>query len=73
MNQGRYFQNWKKVVLTITNLGVLAIAFAIVRFLSTLLLLAIANFPQCGLGLYVSGVAIHNDSGTSAWSCANNA
>ncbi|KAJ5349290.1 hypothetical protein N7541_007017 [Penicillium brevicompactum] len=56
MNQGRYFQNWKKVVLTITNLGVLAIAFAI-----------------CGLGLYVSGVAIHNDSGTSAWSCANNA
>jgi hypothetical protein len=30
MNQGRYFQNWKKVVLTITNIGVLAIAIAIV-------------------------------------------
>ncbi|KAJ5732782.1 hypothetical protein N7493_004263 [Penicillium malachiteum] len=25
----------------------------------------------CGLGLWVSGVAIHNDSSSSAWSCAN--
>ncbi|KAI2730188.1 hypothetical protein CBS147332_2040 [Penicillium roqueforti] len=45
MNKGRYFQNWKKTVLTITNILVLAIAFAI-----------------CGLGLWVSGVAIHEDS-----------
>ncbi|KAJ5871268.1 uncharacterized protein N7529_003621 [Penicillium soppii] len=56
MNKGRYFQNWKKTVLTITNIGVLAIAFAI-----------------CGLGLYVSGVAIHNDSSSQSWSCANDA
>ncbi|PKY08609.1 putative amino acid transporter [Aspergillus campestris IBT 28561] len=26
----------------------------------------------CGLGLYVSGVAIHEDSSNSSWSCANN-
>ena len=28
---------------------------------------------QCGLGLYVSGVAIHEDSSSSSWTCANNA
>lgn len=33
MNKGRYFQNWKKAVLTIVNVFVLAIAFAIVSFL----------------------------------------
>jgi hypothetical protein len=38
MNKGRYFQNWKKAVLTITNIGVLAIAFAIVSLLELLLL-----------------------------------
>ncbi|CAI7572659.1 unnamed protein product [Penicillium glandicola] len=56
MNKGRYFQNWKKAVLTITNILVLAIAFAI-----------------CGLGLWVSGVAIHEDSSSKSWSCANTA
>lgn len=38
MNQGRYFQNWKKIVLTITNIGVLAIAFAIVSLTLPLIL-----------------------------------
>ncbi|KAJ5823637.1 hypothetical protein N7447_005977 [Penicillium robsamsonii] len=56
MNKGRYFQNWKKSVLTITNALVLAIAFAI-----------------CGLGLWVSGVAIHEDSSSKSWSCDNTA
>ncbi|KAJ5544544.1 hypothetical protein N7535_007058 [Penicillium sp. DV-2018c] len=56
MNTGRYFQNWKKTVLTITNVLVLAISFAI-----------------CGLGLWVSGVAIHEDSSSRSWSCANTA
>ncbi|KXG53236.1 Amino acid transporter, transmembrane [Penicillium griseofulvum] len=56
MNKGRYFQNWKKTVLTITNVLVLAISFAI-----------------CGLGLWVSGVAIHEDSTTKSWSCDNTA
>lgn len=32
-----------------------------------------ADTPQCGLGLYVSGVAIHGDSGSNSWSCANSA
>ncbi|KAK1148492.1 hypothetical protein N8T08_009497 [Aspergillus melleus] len=27
----------------------------------------------CGLGLYVSGAAIHDDSSSSSWSCANSA
>ncbi|OQE43631.1 hypothetical protein PENCOP_c003G08510 [Penicillium coprophilum] len=56
MNKGRYFQNWKKAVLTITNILVLAIAFAI-----------------CGLGLWVSGVAIHEDSSSKSWTCDNTA
>lgn len=30
------------------------------------------DFFQCGLGLYVSAVAIHDDSSSSSWSCANN-
>lgn len=28
---------------------------------------------QCGLGLYVSGAAINEDSSSSSWSCANSA
>lgn len=32
-----------------------------------------ANEPQCGLGLYTSGKAIHNDPGSGSFSCANNA
>ncbi|KAJ5624748.1 hypothetical protein N7510_001057 [Penicillium lagena] len=54
MNQGQYFRNIRKTILTIWNILILAIACAI-----------------CGLGLYVSGVAIHNDSGSQSWSCAN--
>ncbi|KAJ5296078.1 hypothetical protein N7508_010899 [Penicillium antarcticum] len=54
MNKGQYFKNWRKISLTIINIGILAIACAI-----------------CGLGLWVSGVAIHEDSGTASWSCAN--
>ncbi|KAJ5819629.1 hypothetical protein N7474_005220 [Penicillium riverlandense] len=54
MNRGQYFRNFKKTILTIWNILILAIACAI-----------------CGLGLYVSGVAIHNDSGSKSWSCAN--
>ncbi|CAL5866667.1 uncharacterized protein PFLUO_LOCUS877 [Penicillium psychrofluorescens] len=54
MNQGQYFRNIKKTILTILNILILAIACAI-----------------CGLGLYVSGSAIHNDSGSKSWSCAN--
>ncbi|KAJ5138318.1 uncharacterized protein N7515_003166 [Penicillium bovifimosum] len=56
MNKGRYFQNWKKAVLTITNVLVFLISCAI-----------------CGLGLWVSGVAIHEDSSSRSWSCANTA
>lgn len=72
MNKGRYFQNWKKTVLTITNILVLAIAFAIVSFL-LLDLFMVANPFQCGLGLWVSGVAIHEDSVSKSWTCANTA
>ncbi|KAJ5769855.1 uncharacterized protein N7511_001906 [Penicillium nucicola] len=54
MNKGQYFKNWKKISLTIINIGILAIACAI-----------------CGLGLWVSGVAIHEDSSSASWSCAN--
>ncbi|KAJ6131375.1 hypothetical protein N7523_001835 [Penicillium sp. IBT 18751x] len=54
MNRGQFFKNWKKTCLTIINILILAIAFA-----------------MCGLGLYVSAVAIHDDSGSSSWSCAN--
>ncbi|EPS31480.1 hypothetical protein POX_h09764 [Penicillium oxalicum] len=28
---------------------------------------------MCGLGLYVSGVAIHSDSSSNSWSCSNSA
>jgi hypothetical protein len=33
MNQGQYFKNWKKICLTIINVGILAIACAIVSLL----------------------------------------
>jgi hypothetical protein len=33
----------------------------------------IADYLQCGLGLYVSGKALHDDPGSASFSCANNA
>jgi polyferredoxin len=86
MNKGQYFRNWKKTVLTITNILIFIISCAIVsstglRPAFTLLVVPapsffhihMTDFLQCGLGLYVSGVAIHGDSGSSSWSCANSA
>ncbi|CAG8934330.1 unnamed protein product [Penicillium salamii] len=55
MNRGQYFSTLSKGLLTICNLSILAIAFA-----------------MCGMGLYVSGRAINESSGSSSWSCANN-
>ncbi|KAI5468162.1 transmembrane amino acid transporter protein-domain-containing protein [Mariannaea sp. PMI_226] len=43
-------------------------------FLTILNSLIIAmGLVLCGMGLYTSGVAIHNDPGTGTFSCANNA
>ncbi|KAJ5936213.1 hypothetical protein N7454_005511 [Penicillium verhagenii] len=56
MNKGVYFSSPKKITLTIINLAIIAIAFAL-----------------CGMGLWVSGKAIHDNQSTASFSCANNA
>lgn len=88
MNWGIYFRDIKKTMLTIINIFVLAIACAIVSHrlsgitisplplffdLALFFFRSRANIFQCGLGLWVSAVAIHEDSSTRSWSCANNA
>ena len=68
MNWGIYFRDIKKTFLTVCNTLILGIACAIVGILS--LSLGIMLTAQCALGLYVSGVAIHESSGKQSWSCA---
>ncbi|KAJ5899905.1 hypothetical protein N7495_004649 [Penicillium taxi] len=56
MNRGLYLSSWKKIVLTVINLLIFALACAI-----------------CGLGLWVSGKALHDNPSSASFSCANNA
>lgn len=74
MNKGRWFESWKKIVLTIINLVILGIACAIVCLTYPYMMKIRANkYVQCGLGLYVSGKSIHDSSSSATWTCANNA
>jgi hypothetical protein len=73
MNRGQWFANPKKIFLTILNLIILGIAFAIVSLLYTYPGLLQLTLRQCGLGLYVSGDAINKSSSKASWTCANNA
>ncbi|GAB1203531.1 hypothetical protein APSETT445_002167 [Aspergillus pseudonomiae] len=61
MNKGLWFSSPKKILLTLVNLMAIVVA-------ATLLM-----DTQCGLGLYVSGKAIHDDPSSASFSCANNA
>ncbi|KAJ5641483.1 hypothetical protein N7490_005483 [Penicillium lividum] len=56
MNKGVYFSSPRKIVMTVINLIIIAIAFAL-----------------CGMGLWVSGKALHDNSNSASFSCANNA
>ncbi|PYI02425.1 hypothetical protein BO78DRAFT_454089 [Aspergillus sclerotiicarbonarius CBS 121057] len=56
LNKGSWFASPKKILLSIANLFILAMAITI-----------------CGMGLYVSGDAISQDSNSAVWTCANNA
>lgn len=74
MNKGRYFSSVSKTLLTIFNLLIIGMAGCMVsmRLVSRCSFLA-ANGMQCGLGLYVSGKAIHDNPSSASFSCANNA
>jgi amino acid permease len=56
LNKGQYTRNWRKIALTMVNLGLFAMGLGI-----------------CGMGLYASGKAIHDESGGSSWTCKSNA
>lgn len=68
MNWTQYYRDIKKICLTITNILILGIACAIVSALSPPSG-SMADFVQCALGLYVSGVAISESSGKKSWTC----
>ena len=54
LNWGNYGKNWRKICLTMLNIGIFGIGAAV-----------------CGIGLYASGKAIHDESGSDVWTCAN--
>ncbi|KAJ5630443.1 uncharacterized protein N7484_010543 [Penicillium longicatenatum] len=56
MNKGVHFSSPRKITMTIINLIIIGIAWAL-----------------CGMGLWVSGKAIHDNPSSSSFSCANNA
>ncbi|RJE23789.1 hypothetical protein PHISCL_03874 [Aspergillus sclerotialis] len=56
MYYGEYTSSWKKMLITLVNLGCIGIAGVI-----------------CGLGLYASGKAIHDNPSSESFSCKNNA
>lgn len=62
-----------KTALTILNVCIMGIACCIVSLLDVLRYSTVADFLQCGLGLYVSGKALHDDPSSASFSCANNA
>jgi hypothetical protein len=70
LNWGRYFESPRKTSLAIVNALIAGIGATIVSA-------RLANGgrqtdrEQCGLGLYVSGKAIHDHSGGKAFTCAN--
>jgi hypothetical protein len=71
MNKGRYFSTVPKTLLTILNVLIIGIAGCMVS--SHRKLIGAANGVQCGLGLYVSGKAIHDNPSSASFSCASNA
>lgn len=84
MNQGLYFSSKRKMALTVVNSIIFLMGAVIVSFDLFLVLISLAlcanpanvvfSFSKCGLGLYASGKAIHEDSTSSngSFSCADN-
>ena len=81
MNKGRYRESCRKMFLTGLNITIFCIGSAIVSPWPSQASLAgdrisgglLMSLVQCGLGLYASGMAIHDDgSGTGAFACADN-
>lgn len=76
INRGRWFSSPRKIALTILNCCIVLIGGCMVSWLKFPMSTSkfpTKNFQQCGLGLYVSGKAIHDDASNNAFSCANNA
>ncbi|KAI9044788.1 neutral amino acid permease [Aspergillus affinis] len=55
MNKGVWFSSPRKILLTVVNIGNIAVGACL-----------------CGLGLYVSGKAIHDNPSSASFSCADN-
>lgn len=62
-------------MLTMVNIGCFLVGAVLVSSIHSLLpcLSTQLIMIQCGLGVYASGMAIHNDAGSASFSCANNA
>lgn len=84
MTWGQLFTSPKRILLTLANVLLIGIGTTIVRsFLhfpfsyirkqKKKKMTVLTTIKQCVCGLWVSGVAIHNDASKSSFSCANNA
>lgn len=63
--------SWKKMALTAINLVIVAIGACLVcRIFQSRTIYQTANLMKCGMGLWVSGKAIHDDSSGTSFSCA---
>lgn len=77
MNKGLWFSSPKKIMLTILNVFAICVGVALVSDIAGILPTLerpLTNKIQCVLGLYASGSAIHDSTGSASFSCtANNA
>lgn len=71
LNWGRYGQNWKKMLLTCLNLVIVVIGGCLVSIPNKDVSNVNLICEQCGMGLWVSGKAIHEDSSNASFSCAD--
>lgn len=74
LNRGIWFESPRKVLLTMLN--VLCVCIGIILVSAWFLSFTFSRYShmiQCGLGVYTSGKAIHDDPSSASFSCANNA
>lgn len=74
LNWGQLFSSPRKIFLSVLNVIIVMIGAAIVsRHESPFSVIKPLTRAQMGLGLWVSGVAIHADTNHKPFSCANTA
>lgn len=74
MNYGQWFSSPRKIFLTFVSFAIFGLGLTVISFPGPVCSkLELKLTLQCGLGLYVTGKAIHDNSEGASFSCKNNA